>query len=360
MAVTHPQNIISQEWLQKIRSYSAAAEAARQLHPEQLALVYEQRWFTLLTPAQYGGLEWTLPDVVQLEEAVAWADGSLAWVLTLCTGAGWFGGFLQPGLASRLFALPHVCLAGSGAATGEAAITSGGYLVNGSWLHASGAPHATAFTANCVLTRNGQPLHDDQGKPVIRPFVFLKEEVRVQPTWQSFGLVATASHAFTVNNLAVPEERCFLIEAASAYSNGPLYQYPFLQLAELTLAANISGMCLHFLDEAALLLQRKEKATAAMPVLEKARHTIETRRAVFYEALQLSWQQLVQNKHIAYTTLQAVSTAARALAKEARSSVDELYPYCGLAAAATGSMINQVWRDIHTASQHSLLVYAAD
>ncbi len=360
MTVTiHPREMLTEEWVHIIRRHSAGAEAAGQLHPVQLSLMYAQHWFTLLTPKAYNGLEWPLPDVVKLEEAIAWADGSMAWVLTLCAGAGWFGGFLQPETAQQFFANPQVCLAGSGAATGHAEITGNGYMVNGSWLHASGAPHATVFTANCVLTHNGETVTDQQGKPVIRPFAFLKEEVEQLHTWQSFGLVATASHAFTIKNKTVPAERSFLIDAKSAIAAGPLYQYPFLQLAECTLAANISGMCLHFMEEATAILQHSSQKNAfAVPVLEKSKELLQTRRASFYEVLESSWQQLLQGS-INNETLAAISMTARQLALDARKTVDELYPYCGLQAAAKNTVINRVWRDIHTASQHSLLVYPA-
>jgi hypothetical protein len=43
------------------------------------------------------------------------------------------------------------------------------------------------------------------------------------------------------------------------------------------------------------------------------------------------------------------------LAQQARMLVNELYAYCGMEAAQTNTVINQVWRNINTASQHTLL-----
>ena len=54
--------------------------------------------------------------------------------------------------------------------------------------------------------------------------------------------------------------------------------------------------------------------------------------------------------------MQAVQAASLALVATARSAVDGLYPYCGLYAAREDSIINRVWRDFHTASQHALLL----
>jgi hypothetical protein len=55
--------------------------------------------------------------------------------------------------------------------------------------------------------------------------------------------------------------------------------------------------------------------------------------------------------------MEEVSLYSRNLAKISRECVDLLYPYCGLAAANTDTEINQVWRDLHTASQHALLTF---
>ena len=83
--------------------------------------------------------------------------------LRLCSGAGWFGGFISPEIAGAVFNKPHVCLAGSGAVSGTAEITASGYIINGSWKYASGAHHATHITANCIIKKDGKPVLDDHG-----------------------------------------------------------------------------------------------------------------------------------------------------------------------------------------------------
>ncbi|BAV09861.1 Acyl-CoA dehydrogenase [Filimonas lacunae] len=355
----HPSVCLTPEQTTIIRNNVHKAEAAEQLQPEQIALAVEQRWFTMLVPLQYNGLQKALPEMVRLEEAIAWADGSMGWVVTLCSGAGWFGGFMQPSLADAVFANPHACLAGSGAATGTAEETAEGYLVSGKWWHASGAPHNTVFTANCRLVKEGKVLTDAAGQPLVKAFALMREEVTLIPTWQSFGLVATASHAFEVQQLLVPANRLFAIEPDAAIIKAPLYQYPFLQLAEVTLAANISGMALHFIEEAEAIVQQKneKEQPVAQQYVRDAQEMMEQARRIFYTSLDASWQQQVFTGEVSVEALQEISVAARTLAAKSIQAVQMLYSYCGLAAANKHSVINQVWRDIHTASQHSLLVY---
>jgi alkylation response protein AidB-like acyl-CoA dehydrogenase len=243
----------------------------------------------------------------------------------------------------------------------------GGYRINGVWQYASGAGHATHFTANCRMEDEHGPITDATGSPVIRPFLFLKEEVTLVPSWRSVGLTGTGSHSFAVTDLTVPAERCFRIDPAAAVPH-TLYRYPFLPLAEATIAVNLSGMALHFLDLCEALFQKKreqpwitvlrrEELHAAFR--EEAGSVAEGRRR-FYEAVDGSWDAYdagSPEEQPAY--LDRVSAASHDLAATALRAADRLYPYCGLSAVAPGTELNRVWRDIHTACQHPLLTFSA-
>ena len=66
--------------------------------------------------------------------------------------------------------------------------------------------------------------------------------------------------------------------------------------------------------------------------------------------------QVVVNGTLPNDLLDEISNKSRTLAKLARQVVDDLYPYCGLVAASADTEINRVWRNLHTASQHRLLL----
>jgi indole-3-acetate monooxygenase len=338
------------------------------LHPDQLEIIYRQGWFKFLVPAEYGGLELNLPDQVRLEESLAWANGSLGWVVTLCSGAGWFGGFLEHGAAEEILRHPQLCLAGSGAPTGTATITNGGYIINGEWKYASGIHHATHVTANCrIQNEDGDVVLNDDGSPLILPFVFDRKDVELVSAWKYIGMMATGSDAYKVEQLFVPANRCFKIDASAATKQGTLYRYPFMQLAEATLAANMSGMAVHFADLCAEHFESKplrgrfiaEQKEHVSLVLKNLTDKLEHARNDFYNAVDASWQAVDQNMDSTHQ-LKSVSLNSRILATTARLLVDELYPYCGLIAANPDTEINQVWRDLHTASQHSLFTFSSD
>ncbi len=366
MQITHPSKLLQPEWIETIRSEAAEAERTGLLQPKQLALIYRQQWFKLLVPKVYSGTEKALPEMVRLEESLAWADGSVGWVITLCSGAGWFAGFMPVKTASAIFIDEKVCLAGSGAATGTALKTDQGFIINGKWKYASGAQHATHFTVNCVVKEVQEVVLNEGGKPLVLPFVLDAKDVQLIPAWKYIGMMGTGSDAFEVKDLEVPAGRSFKVDPEFTVINHPLYRYPFLQLAEATLAANLSGMAIHFMDLAGLTFQEKIKqdklSNGQKAVLKNTFQKLEIEfdqiRLAFYQALDQSWEALLHDKKSALKeALEEVSKTSRQLAKVSRTSVDELYPYCGLTAANPDTEINRVWRDLHTASQHSLLTF---
>ena len=349
---THPSEFISKQLSGNIRIYSGEAETLRQLHPTQLEIIYRQNWFNLFVPEKYGGLGLSFVEGLQTEEALAWIDGNVGWTVTLCSGANYFIGFLDSKARDDIFVNPKVCLSGSGYPSGIARKIKDGYVVTGRWKFATGAPHATVFTATCRIdTGDGSLQEHENGKQDTAAFWFRKDEVTVREDWNTTGMIATASHSFEITKVQVPDNRFFIIDPSRTTLPDPVYRYPFVQFAQATLAVNICGMAIHFIDLAKIILQQRQAHSDRVLAHEKKLNR--TRRS-FYKSIKKSWHELTSDGLIKPATLNEVTDISQKLATTARKSVDELYPYCGLIAASQGSEINRVWRDLHTAIQHSL------
>ena len=361
--IPHPSDFLKTEWIDCIREEATSAEQQGSLTHAQLELIYEQGWFKLFIPNESSQPGLSLPDALRLEEALSWADGSLGWTVTLCSGAGWFGGFFNNALAHEVFRDREVCLGGSGAPTGTATRVENGYLINGKWKYATGADHLTHFTANCIIKEGDETMLNETGEPLITPFVFEKDEVIIIKDWNTIGLLATSSQSFKVNDLFVSAARSFNLAPESLKINQPIYNYPFLQFAEVTLAVNISGMALHFLDCCTEIFAKRVESKSFKDVqknfltenLNVAQNKMARLRTEFYQTVNESWQLVKKNHSVPEQFLQKISLTSRNLAAASLEVVDKLYPLCGLLAANPASEINRVWRDIHTASQHSLL-----
>ena len=344
---------------------AAQAEKLGSLLPEWIAEIEREKLFQLFVPKRLGGLGLTLSQGLMVEEKLAKLDGSLGWTVTLCAGALWFVGFLDQKLIEETFPNTQLCFAGSGHVGGRAVKTEKGYRVSGHWTYASGALHASHLTANCEIWENGEPVMDSNGEPLIYAFILKKEEVRILDSWHYMGMIATGSYAFDCENIDVSFQRAFQILPESASLPDPVFQYPFLQLAEATLAVNILGISLHLQELIReSFWKRNEKKHFSEKQLAYANQLFEDTavqlgegKVALYGAVEKSWSELERDGAIKDKTLQEVSKASRALVQVARTCNASIYPLAGLEAAKSDSELNRVWRDFKTVSQHSLLTF---
>lgn len=357
--------LLSAQDAQLIREHAAASDQAGMLTPALQELIHERGWLRMLAPRSVGGAELDLPQAVRLEEALAFADGSTGWTVTLCAGAGWFAGFLPPAFAGEIIGTPRVCLGGSGAPSGHADIIGDGYRLSGSWDFATGAPMTTHFTLNAVIRQDGQPLLDAGGAPQIRAFVVPASAVKVIENWHANGLRGTASHSFSLDNVIVGAQHAFDITPQTATAHGPLFRFPFLSLAFVTLAANVSGMGRHFVQLARDVIAQRKHHVSGQPLpelpqvraaLDNAQASLDAARRRFYERLDETWDLVCREQPVAEPLTRELHALSLALADTARRAAGELYPFCGLRAADERAEIGRVWRDLHTASQHALML----
>lgn len=353
----------SKEQLDYLRKLCKEAEKKGSFSNALLKLVYEEKWFKLFLPGAYGGLELDLPEALRYEEQLAYIDGSLGWTITLCAGANLFAGYIHSNKAASIFSSPKVCFGGSGAVSGVAAKVEDGYIVNGFWRYATGAPHLTHFTANCTIEEDGRPLFNEDNSPVVRSFFFNKKDVTIHEDWDTMGLVATAGHSFSVKNLKVPFEQSFVIDPAFASLKDSIYQYPFMPLAESTIAVNTLGMTRHFTELALDIVKNRQSkightaCNIAVAHINKEQQKVTQLAGELYQWVQISWNELISKGQLSGRSTTRISDKSRQLVNHCRSAVTAIYPYCGLAATLPSSDINRVFRDIFTGSQHGLLTF---
>jgi alkylation response protein AidB-like acyl-CoA dehydrogenase len=358
-------SILSEADAALILEHAAASERAGMLTPALQELIHARGWLRMLAPQAAGGAELALPQAVRLEEAIAAVDGSTGWTVTLCAGAGWFAGFLPHDFAREVIGTPRVCLGGSGAPTGYADIDGDGYRVTGSWDFATGAPMTTHFTLNAVIRQDGQALTDERGAPRIRAFVVPAGDVAFHENWHATGLRATASHSFSLDGVSVDARHAFDITPQGATAPGPLFRFPFLSLAFVTLAANLSGMGSHFVQLAGEVIAQRKHHVTGQPLpelpqvraaLAEAQTSLQAARSRFYELLDEAWDLACREQPVIEAHTRELHAASLHLVDVARRAVDELFPFCGLRAVDERAEIGRVWRDLHTASQHALML----
>lgn len=363
MVAGHPEDLLAPEAAALISGHACEAEAAGRLSGAVIELVHREQWLRMLIPERSGGLGWPLLRVVRVFEALAWADGNVGWCVNLGAGANMFAGYFQESVAKAIFTNPRVWCAGSGATGGVARRAEGGYIVSGYWKYASGAAHATHFTANCFLhDEAGRPVREE-GEPVFRSIIVPRDAVTVQDTWKVTGLKATSSHDFSINEVFVPAEHFFSLLGPSAFSGGPLYQFPFEVMAVFNMASMATGIALHFIDLFKALISHKKPLHGRFPL--QAEETVQrmfhqvtgefyAARTSMYLQLEAAWSGCLAGEDQGGAAGQQMESARQA-ARAARHVVETLFPLCGMDIVFTNNPLNKVWRDMAVASQHYLL-----
>ena len=341
------------------------AESLGKLPEEWLKVIYKEKWFKLFVPQELEGLGLSLEQALKNEERLARLDGSLGWTITLCAGAAWFVGFMEESIRNDFFQREDLCLAGSGFVGGKADKIGDSYVISGSWTYASGALHATHFTANCEILENGIPILDKEGKPVIKAFILKRDEVQILDGWNYMGMIATGSHAFKTEYLSVRMDRCFEIKPEKTSLPDLIYKFPFLQFAEATLAVNILGISFHLMDliEESFWKRHeyrkydKKHQRYFSELLKANRAEVKNHKKRFYRQIEKAWVELEKEGKISDTRLTKISKKSRLLTSTCRRVTAELFPFSGLEGAKTQTELNRVWRDFNTVSQHALLIF---
>lgn len=315
---------------------------ATELTPSTLSTILENEWLRIWIPEEYQGLDYSLSQGIELLQNLAEQDGSLGWAVTLCSGANYFARNISPSIAREIFSSKDVCFGGSGMISGTAQKINDGYLINGQWKYATGAPHLTHFTLNAQIVEDGIPLIDENENPIFLSFFLNADQVEIIPTWNTMGLIATDSHDFTVNDILVSKENSFKYD--HFYGNDILDRIPFQVFADLTLIVNYLGMAKHF-AKAGLEIKELSQLTHLIEYLdEKTSEVFSFAKSVETELSEST----TLSDHLA----EAIHISGETIVKELIQQISTIFPLLGMKASETSEEINQVYRDFFTATQH--------
>ncbi|WP_027092506.1 hypothetical protein [Cohnella thermotolerans] len=344
------------EQAEKIREHSQRMEQRGEIEPWLLELTYDAKLFKAFVPRELGGLALGLPEALRLFERASWIDGAFGWLVTIGSGGGFFCATLPEREAAALFSGREAVLAGSGLPTGTAKPVEGGYRVSGRWKFCSGSTYASFYTANCMI--------EGEGEPRMRSFAFLPEQVEVIRDWNSLGLRATSSHSIAVRDAFVPESMTFDIASEPRYDD-PIYRVPFLPFAQTSFAAVSIGIARHFLEECRSFADLKapewsaaqpRRLEALLGAVEAQENRLNAACDRFYAAVESSWAAFVREGALPDVRWDEVGRVSQEAAGEARSGAQAVFPLLGMTALLNDHPLNRTWRDLHTVTQHSVLL----
>ncbi|WP_342388721.1 acyl-CoA dehydrogenase family protein [Salinicoccus bachuensis] len=342
-----------------VRLHAESMEKNGALCPEVLELIHDRGLFKLFVPKEVGGRMLGLPEALQVFEDAARADGSFGWLVQIGSGAGFFATVMEPGAVRQLFAHRNFYIAGSDRPMGTARKTPGGYKINGTWPFCSGASHASLFTATCRIASDDA----DDGK--LQAFAFTPEQVEIDEDWNAFGLKATGSHIIHVADAFVPEHHRFDVADPHFHFDHPVYHYPFQPFATANIASTAVGIARHFFEASRTHIDRKqsswmektpERYDQVNRLLAEHEAAFLRAREDFYNTVESSWHSHLEGSPLEESHLDAVVGCSKIVAQAGIGGAQAVLRHLGMDVIMEDHPLNRIYRDLHVASQHGLLV----
>lgn len=342
-----------------IAAASPAIEAARRLTPEVVEALHEAGLYRLLLPRDFGGAELDLAGFSRVIEALAKADGSTAWCVCQANGCAQSAGFLEPEAARDVFGGPRAVLAW-GPGTAQVAEVPGGWRISGEWSFASGCRQASWL--GCYVTvadESGRPRLAPDGTPLLRTFIFPASGAEITDAWQVIGLKGTASDAYRVTDLAVPQALSFLRNAPKR-TDYPLYRFTINSVYMAGFPGVALGiarvMLADFIALATAKTPRLAKGALRDDALVQAQVAqcearLGAARAFLQQTLEESWHAAAANRLEVRHRLANRLSSTFAI-HEARAVADIVFHAAGATAIYESHPLERRMRDIMTVAQH--------
>ena len=275
-----------------------------------------------------------------------------------------FGGLLPAAGAAELFGDPETIAAGSFNPKGGVAVeVDGGYRLTGRWSLGSGSGHATWFIAGAVVLREGQPVMQPTGMPLLRELFFPASEVTVIDTWDSTGLRGTASHDYEVKDVFVPHDRTVWFQEPPVH-DGPLYRMPPIAMFAAFIGAVPLGIARHAIEAFVELSKTKvpvlsqavlAENSAANAALGRAETKVRAAHAYLRTTLAEVWSSVEAGRAPTIADRGDLWAAAAYAGEAALAATELLYTNAGSSAVYRQCAIDRCLRDARTAVQHICL-----
>ncbi len=234
-----------------IDSHGAEIDRRHEVTPEVVEALVAEDMLRLLLPRSLGGQEIHLLDYCKANEALGWADASVAWFINQSNVSSATSAASMPREAAlAMFDGPREGLAwGARHNNSQAIRVEGGYRLTGTWSFASGGRHTRLLGAHSAVQNPDGTPHMRYGRQDDRSFVFLRAEAKIIDNWQVLGLRGTGSDSYTVTDLFIPDAHAPARDVIEERREpGPLYVIGSTLLYACGFCSVTLGLARHMLE----------------------------------------------------------------------------------------------------------------
>ncbi len=222
-------------------AHRAQAEAGSRMVPEVREALGGVGLFAMAVPAEYGGRQSPLPDLVAAIEVIGAADPSAAWHLCNTLAAPMAAAHLAPAARDEVFSGDlnrPFCVSNSPA--GTATPRPGGFSLDGDWPFVTGVLEAewVALAAQLAPIETIEPA----SPPAVGIFLTRTANLQIHSTWAAaVAMKGTGSNAVSTHKLVVPDAFATSWWAPPLLDR-PLYRISLPAMAFITTGAVALGV----------------------------------------------------------------------------------------------------------------------
>ena len=337
-------------------------DAARELPPDVLDAMHDDRMFRLLVPRSVGGVELEPAIYVQVVEAIAAGDGSTAWCMNQGSGCSMTAAYLQPDVAQHVFGGPRDVLAwGQARGRARAVKEAGGWRVTGTWLFASGSRHASWLGGHCpTFEPDGTQHHNPDGTPVERTMLFPRAAAKIEDVWQVIGLRGTGSDTYSVDDIFVGDEYSVTRDPdEERHEPGLLYRFTTTNIYASGFGAVGLGVARGMLDAFVRLAagkmphmsQAMRDSAVVQALIGRSDARLKAARALLLQVLSDTQDAVRERGWMTLDERMAIRQASTFAINEARDVVNAIWPEAGATAIFDTGPFERRFRDMNTVSQ---------
>lgn len=340
---------------------AAEIRAARCLPGDLVARLVDTGVFRTWVPEAYGGPGGTAMDLYDAIETLAYQEASAGWVVMVAGTTALVSGFLAPAWAQEIYGDPRAVTAGFAAPVGRARPVDGGLEVSGRWSWGSGVTHCTWIVGGVVVSDDGEG-SAVRSDGLRTPLVFLPAaDVTIHDTWHPLGLAGSGSVDYEVAGAFVPEGRWAPFPMRAPVVDAPLYRFTPIGALAAGVAFVTVGLARRAVDELMALAAHKVPGGAARTLAERpavqsqvieAEAAWRSARAVLREEVARCWAEAEGEGDITDEARRALRVAAINAVERSARAVDIAYHAGGGSAIHDDSVLQRLFRDVHTATAH--------
>jgi alkylation response protein AidB-like acyl-CoA dehydrogenase len=347
----------------RIAAAAPEIERSRRVPQDLLAALHDAELYRMLIPRRYGGGEVHPLVFMRTVQALARADASIAWNIGQNAVCAIVAAYLEPEVAQAIFGDPRAVLAwGPAQGTVRAVVCDGGYRVSGRWSFASGMRQATWLGPQCpVFEADGSPRRTGDAHRRKRVFLIPASAARVEDIWDVIGLRGTASDAFAVEDLFVPE--AYSVHRESTVENrepGWLYCFSIHNLFSCGFASIALGVAQAMLDSFTELAAHKvprgmRNAVRENAVIQggvaRARAKLESAEAYLMHSVAEICDAVQATRVVTLEQRMRIRLCSTHAIHCAREAGEFAYEAAGATAVFRAQPFERRFRDLHTIAQ---------